>query len=78
MPGAKAAAAPTMKAAQVSNPGGDFQIVDREIPKPGVGQVRLKVEACGICHSDALTKEGALPGIQYPRVPGHEVAGVID
>src|SRR5246127_5153460 len=67
-----------MKVAQIPNPGADFQIVEREIPKPGVGQVRIKVQACGICHSDVLTKDGALPGIQYPRVPGHEVAGVID
>ena len=73
----KVAIAP-MKVAQGPKPGADFQIVEREIPKPGVGQVRIKVQACGICHSDALTKEGALPGIQYPRVPGHEVAGVID
>jgi D-arabinose 1-dehydrogenase-like Zn-dependent alcohol dehydrogenase len=77
MPTARAAAAP-MKVALVPKAGADFQIVDREIPKPGFGEVRLKVEACGICHSDLLTKEGALPGIQYPRVPGHEVAGVID
>ncbi len=67
-----------MKAAQISRPGGDFQIVEREIPKPGIGHVRIKVQACGICHSDALTKEGAWPGIQYPRVPGHEIAGLID
>jgi len=67
-----------MKTAQISGPGADFQIVEREIPKPGVGEVRIKVQACGVCHSDVLTKEGALPGIQYPRVPGHEVAGVID
>jgi D-arabinose 1-dehydrogenase-like Zn-dependent alcohol dehydrogenase len=73
-----AAAAGTMKAAQVSGPGADFQIVEREIPKPALGQVRIKVQACGVCHSDALTKEGTWPGIQYPRVPGHEVAGVID
>ena len=77
MPGTKLATAP-MKVAQIPSPGADFQIVEREIPKPGVGQVRIKVQACGICHSDVLTKEGALPGIQYPRVPGHEVAGVID
>lgn len=77
MPTAKVAAAP-MKVAQVSNPGADFQIVEREIPKPGVGQVRIQVQACGICHSDVLTKEGQWPGIQYPRVPGHEVAGIID
>src|SRR5207245_9884771 len=68
----------TMKVAQVSNPGSDFQIVEREIPEPGAGHVRIKVQACGVCHSDVLTKEGAWPGIQYPRVPGHEVAGVID
>src|SRR5271156_600295 len=68
----------TMKVAQVSKPGGDFEIVEREIPEPGPGQVRIKVQACGVCHSDVLTKEGAWPGIQYPRVPGHEVAGIID
>jgi len=73
----KVAIAP-MKAAQISKPGGDFEIVEREIPNPGAGQVRIKVQACGVCHSDVLTKEGAWPGIQYPRVPGHEVAGVID
>jgi D-arabinose 1-dehydrogenase-like Zn-dependent alcohol dehydrogenase len=67
-----------MKVAQISKPGGDFEIVEREIPTPGAGQVRIKVQACGICHSDVLTKEGLWPGIQYPRVPGHEVAGVID
>jgi D-arabinose 1-dehydrogenase-like Zn-dependent alcohol dehydrogenase len=68
----------TMKVAQVSKPGADFQIVEREIPKPGAGEVRIKVQACGVCHSDVLTKEGLWPGIQYPRVPGHEVAGIID
>jgi len=73
----KVAVAP-MKAAQISKPGGDFEIVEREIPKPEAGHVRIKVQACGVCHSDVLTKEGAFPGIQYPRVPGHEVAGVID
>ncbi len=67
-----------MKAAQISKPGADFEIVDREIPKPGVGQVRIKVQACGVCHSDVLTKDGLWPGIQYPRVPGHEVAGLVD
>jgi D-arabinose 1-dehydrogenase-like Zn-dependent alcohol dehydrogenase len=67
-----------MKVAQITKPGGDFELVEREIPKPGPGQVRIKVQACGVCHSDVLTKEGAWPGIQYPRVPGHEVAGVID
>jgi D-arabinose 1-dehydrogenase-like Zn-dependent alcohol dehydrogenase len=67
-----------MKAAQISKAGGDFEIVEREIPKPGVGHVLIKVQACGVCHSDVLTKEGLWPGIQYPRVPGHEVAGVIE
>ena len=67
-----------MKAAQVPKPGADFEIVEREIPKPGVGEVRIKVQACGICHSDVLTKEGQWPGIQYPRVPGHEIAGIVD
>src|ERR1700683_856307 len=73
----KLAIAP-MKAAQISKAGADFQIVEREIPKPGAGQVLIQVQACGVCHSDVLTKEGAWPGIQYPRVPGHEVAGIID
>jgi D-arabinose 1-dehydrogenase-like Zn-dependent alcohol dehydrogenase len=72
----KAGMAP-MKVAQISKAGGDFEIVEREIPNPSAGQVRIKVQACGICHSDTLTKDG-WPGIQYPRVPGHEVAGVID
>jgi len=73
----KPEAAP-MTVAQISKPGGDFEIVEREIPEPGAGQVRIKVQACGVCHSDVLTKEGLWPGIQYPRVPGHEVAGIID
>lgn len=68
----------TMRVAQVSGPGQDFEIVERQIPKPVAGQVRIKVQACGVCHSDVLTKDGVWPGIQYPRVPGHEVAGVID
>ena len=67
-----------MKVAQISKPGGDFEIVEREIPNPGAGEVRIKVRACGVCHSDVFVKEGLWPGIQYPRVPGHEVAGVID
>jgi D-arabinose 1-dehydrogenase-like Zn-dependent alcohol dehydrogenase len=67
-----------MMVAQISKAGGDFEIVEREIPTPGAGQVRIKVQACGVCHSDQLTKEGLWPGIQFPRVPGHEVAGVID
>ena len=67
-----------MKVAQGPSPGAEFQIVEREIPTPDAGQVRIKVQACGVCHSDVLTKDGSLPGIQYPRVPGHEVVGVID
>jgi D-arabinose 1-dehydrogenase-like Zn-dependent alcohol dehydrogenase len=67
-----------MKVAQVPKAGAGFEIVEREIPQPGAGQVRIRVQACGVCHSDVLTKEGAWPGIVYPRVPGHEVAGVID
>jgi D-arabinose 1-dehydrogenase-like Zn-dependent alcohol dehydrogenase len=67
-----------MKVAQVPKPGADFEIVERDIPKPGARQVRIKVQACGVCHSDVLTKEGLWPGIQYPRIPGHEVAGVVD
>jgi len=67
-----------MKVAQISKAGADFEIVEREIPKPGVGHVLIKVQACGVCHSDVFTKEGYWPGIQYPRVPGHEVAGIID
>jgi D-arabinose 1-dehydrogenase-like Zn-dependent alcohol dehydrogenase len=67
-----------MKAVQVPKAGADFEIVEREIPEPDAGQVRIRVQACGICHSDVITKEGLLPGITYPRVPGHEVAGVID
>ena len=66
------------RAEQVSRPGGPFEMVEREIPEPGSRQVRIKVQACGLCHSDALTKEGHWPGIKYPRVPGHEIAGVID
>jgi D-arabinose 1-dehydrogenase-like Zn-dependent alcohol dehydrogenase len=67
-----------MKAVQVSRPGGNFEIVERPVPEPGRGQVRIKVEACGICHSDVLVKEGQWPGLPYPRVPGHEIAGRID
>jgi D-arabinose 1-dehydrogenase-like Zn-dependent alcohol dehydrogenase len=67
-----------MRAIQVSRSGGPFEMVEREIPQPGPRQVRVKVQACGLCHSDSLTKEGHFPGVTYPRVPGHEVAGVID
>ena len=69
---------PKMKVVQVSKAGGNFELVERNIPEPGRNQVRIKVEACGICHSDQLVKEGYWPGIQYPRVPGHEIAGRID
>ena len=67
-----------MKAAQVAKAGGNFEIVERNIPEPGRGEVRIKVEVCGICHSDVLVKDGLWPGLQYPRVPGHEIAGRID
>src|SRR5215468_10024833 len=67
-----------MMVAQISKPGGEFEIVEREIPEPGARQLRIKVQACGVCHSDVFVKEGLWPGIQYPRVPGHEVAGIID
>ncbi len=67
-----------MKAAQVPKPGADFEIVEREVPKPKAGEVRIKVQACGVCHSDVFTKEGQWPGIQYPRVPGHEIVGIVD
>jgi len=67
-----------MKAVQVPKPGADFEIVERDIPEPAPRQVRIQVQACGVCHSDVITKDGILPNISYPRVPGHEVAGVID
>ena len=66
-----------MRAVPVSRPKGPLEIAEREIPEPGPGTVRIKVQACGICHSDSMTKEG-YPGVQYPRVPGHEVVGTID
>src|SRR3984957_8876296 len=69
---------PKMRAVQVPYAGGPFEIVERDIPEPGLGMVRVKVQACGICHSDSVTKEGLFPGIQYPRIPGHEVVGLID
>ena len=69
---------PKMRAVQVPNAHGAFQLVEREIPEPIAGSVRIKVQACGICHSDEYAKEGSRPGITYPRVPGHEIAGVID
>ena len=69
---------PKMRAAQIARPGGPFEIVERDLPQPGAGWVRIKVQACGICHSDSAVKEGHWPGLQYPRVPGHEVVGVVD
>jgi D-arabinose 1-dehydrogenase-like Zn-dependent alcohol dehydrogenase len=68
----------TMKAAQISKPGGEWELVERDIPEPDAGHVRVKVEACGICHSDVFIKDGLWPGLAYPRVPGHEIAGHID
>ncbi len=67
-----------MRVAQGSHAKGPFEIVERDIPEPGAGEVRIKVAACGVCHSDSVTKEGLMPGIAYPRVPGHEVVGTID
>lgn len=67
-----------MKAVQVGAPGGDFELVERPIPEPGEHEVRIKVHSCGICHGDAVVKQGHFPGIVYPRVPGHEVVGTID
>ena len=68
----------TMRVAQVSSPRGSFELVERQVAEPRAGTVRIKVQACGICHSDTLVREGTFPGIEYPRAPGHEVAGVID
>jgi D-arabinose 1-dehydrogenase-like Zn-dependent alcohol dehydrogenase len=68
----------TMQAAQIRKPSGEWELVERVLPEPRAGQVRVKVEACGICHSDVLVKEGLWPGLEYPRVPGHEIAGHID
>ena len=67
-----------MKAVVVPKPGANFDLVERDVPEPGPRQVRIRVRACGICHSDVITKDGLIPGIAYPRVPGHEIAGVID
>jgi D-arabinose 1-dehydrogenase-like Zn-dependent alcohol dehydrogenase len=69
---------PKMRVAQIARPGAPFEVIEREIPQPQAGWVRIKVQACGICHSDSLVKEGHWPGLQYPRVPGHEVSGVVD
>ena len=67
-----------MKAVQVSKPAGPFELVERPIPEPGRGQVRIKVEACGVCYSDVMVKDGLWPGLPYPRIPGHEIAGRVD
>ena len=67
-----------MRAIQISRSNGPFELVERDVPEPGAGAVRIKVEACGICHSDSLVKSGAMPGLQYPRVPGHEVVGTVE
>ena len=67
-----------MKVAQVARPGSPIELVERDVPQPGPRQVRIRVLACGICHSDVFTKEGLWPGIQYPRAPGHEIAGIVD
>jgi len=67
-----------MRSVQVSKPNGPLELVEKDIPEPGARQVRIKVQACGVCHSDSFTKEGLFPGIQYPRAPGHEIVGVID
>ena len=67
-----------MRAIQVSKPGGELELVERPIPEVGPGEIRIKVQACGVCHSDSITKEGHMPGIQFPRVPGHEVVGLVD
>lgn len=67
-----------MRAVQVGYAKGPLELVEKDIPEPGIGTVRIKVEACGVCHSDSLTKEGVFPGIKYPRIPGHEIAGIID
>jgi D-arabinose 1-dehydrogenase-like Zn-dependent alcohol dehydrogenase len=67
-----------MKAAQIGKARGDWELVEREIPAPGCGEVRIQVEACGICHSDMLVKDGLWPGVRYPRIPGHEIAGRVD
>src|SRR2546427_8949582 len=68
----------SMRAVQVSEAGGSFELVEREVPEPGRGQALVRVHACGICHSDSYAKEGGLPGVSYPLLPGHEIAGVIE
>ncbi|WP_217495830.1 alcohol dehydrogenase catalytic domain-containing protein [Mangrovivirga cuniculi] len=66
-----------MKAVQIEEAGGDFKVVDRDVPEPSENEVQIKIEACGICHSDMFVKEGAFPGIEFPRIPGHEVVGKV-
>jgi D-arabinose 1-dehydrogenase-like Zn-dependent alcohol dehydrogenase len=67
-----------MRAIQISVANGPLELVEREIPDPGSGEVRVRVQACGICHSDSMAREGTFPGVTYPLVPGHEIAGAID
>ena len=69
---------PKMRAVQVARPGGALELVERDVPEPERGEVRVRVEACGVCHSDSFTVEGQMPGISFPRIPGHEIAGVVD
>ncbi len=69
---------PTMRVIQVANKGGPFELAERELPQPGRGEVRVKVQACGVCHSDSIAKDGLFPSVPYPIVPGHEIAGLID
>ena len=66
------------RAAQVPSAHAPFELLEKEFPEPGPGHVRIRVQACGVCHSDVVTKEGFWPGISYPRIPGHEVAGIVD
>src|ERR1700679_2412591 len=69
---------PTMRVIQVAKKGGPLELVNRELPQPGRGEVRVKVQACGVCHSDSIAKEGLFPSVRYPIIPGHEIAGVVD
>ena len=67
----------TMKAVQVRSPGAELELVEREIPRPRENEVLIRIAACGVCHGDAVAKEGHFPGLSYPRVPGHEVVGIV-
>jgi alcohol dehydrogenase/propanol-preferring alcohol dehydrogenase len=69
---------PKMRVVQVAKKGGPFELLERELPGPGRGEVRVKAQACGVCHRDSIAKEGLVPSVPYPIVPGHEIAGVID